>query len=166
MITIYICNSMEDINAFIRMFPKACWSNDSLLNVDNDFNLNRSPPIALYKIPNVNAVTWSTVSYAEHYLQFSYPKYTLGKLQPFLDLATVFTTFLKHHNAYEKYITEDFQYTADIQFSQLLIDTFDWENSFEGYEYWDDLDDKWKALIHDLKLNGNEVIPNLFDILH
>ena len=166
MTTVYICNSMEDIAAFIKMFPEACWSNDSLLNVDNDFNLNRSPPTALYKIPDVNAVTWSAVSDANHYLQFDYSNYVLGKLQPLLDLATVFVTFLKHHNAYDEFITQDFQYTKNIQFSQLLIDTFDWEESSEGYEYWDDIDDKWQSLVNNFKLNRNEVIPNLLDILH
>ena len=166
MITIYICNFIEDVAAFIKMFPEACWSNDSLLNVDNDFNLHRSPPTALYKVPNVNAVTWSAVSDDEHHLQFNYSNYTLGTLKPLLDLATVFTTFLKHHNAYNKFITQDFFCTNDILFMRLLLGTFDWEESPEGYEYWDDIDDKWRDLVNTLKLNRNEVISNLLDILH
>lgn len=93
-------------------------------------------------------------------------RYTVSSLPQMLTPVEVFRIFLKHHNAYEKYITQDFQYTVNMQFSQLLIDAFDWEDSFEGYEYWDDLDDKWRILIHNLKLNPNEVIPNLLNILH
>ena len=166
MTTIYICRSMEDIAAFIRMFPKACWRNGSLLSVSSDSKLHASLPIALRKQPDTNTISWSTVYIAEYHLQSRPSNYTLGELHPLLDLATVFITFLKHHNAYEKFITQDFQCTVDIQLSELLMDTFGWDDSFEGYEYWDNLDDKWRHLIRNFKLNPNEVIPNLLDILH
>lgn len=164
MITVYICNSMEDITAFTRMFPEACWSNDSLLNVSNDFKLHRSPPIALYKTPNVNAVTWSAVHDAEFHLQFSSSSYTLGTLQPLLDLAAVFVTFLKHNDAYDKYINSfdpNCSNNVNLQSSKLISQAFYWHTSYELGCYWEDLNTKWIELLKHFSIDPTTVLTDV-----
>ena len=164
MTSIYICNSIEDIATFIKMFPEACWSNGTLLNVDNDFNLRKSPPVALYKIPNVNAVTWSSVRYAKDYLQFNPSLYTLGALQPLLDLAAVFVTFLKHSNAYDKYIDSfDLNYGNDInlQASKLISQAFFWHVSYESGCYWKALNTEWEKLLKHFSIDPTTVLTDV-----
>lgn len=164
MITVYICNSIEDIAAFTKMFPEACWSNDSLLNLDTDFTLHRSPPIALYKRPNVNMVSWSSVHDAESHLQFSPSSYTLGTLQPLLDLAAVFVTFLKHNNAYDKYIDSfdpNFSNNIDLQASKLISKDFYWRTSFGYNYYWRILNYKWEKLITHFNIDPDTVLVNV-----
>ena len=165
MITIYICNSMEDIAAFIKMFPEARWgSDDALLNVGNDFNLHRSPPVALYKVPNVNAVTWGTIRDAKDYLQFNPSCYTLGTLQPLLDLATVFVTFLKHNNAYDKYIDSfdpNFGNNIDLQASILISRAFYWPVSYESGRYWKALHTRWEELLKHFSIDPTTVLTDV-----
>ena len=164
MTTIYLIHTLDDIHKFLQRNPTITWSHGRPISI-NDFENCLQPPIALYVSPN-NILSWSYIESGEQDLRNEPDKYKLGTISPVLPYGKVFTTFLKHHNAYDEFIAQDFQYTKSIRFSQLLIVTFDWEESSEGYEYWDDIDDKWQDLVNNFKLNCNEVIPNLLDILH
>ena len=164
MTTIYLIRTVDDLHEFLQRNPTITWSHGRPISINN-FQNRLLPPIALYVSPN-NILSWNPIESGEQDLQEEPNQYKLGSISPVLPYGKVFTTFLKHHNAYDEFIDQDFQYTKNIQFSQLLIDTFDWEESSEGYGYWDDLDDKWRDLVNTLKLNRNEVIPNLHDILH
>ena len=164
MITIYICNSMEDIAAFIRMFPKACWTTESLLNIGNDFSSYRRPPVALYRIPGTNEVTWGTVRDAEDYLQFNSSTYSRGRLQPLLDLATIFVTFLKHNNAYNKYVhslNPAFSYNGDLQAGKLISQSFYWYTSYESGCYWLDLNTKWEQLLKHFSIDPTTMLTDV-----
>lgn len=164
MITVYICNSMEDITAFVRMFPESRLSNYQLLGTNNDFNLRKSPPLALYKRPDTVMVTWSTVHDAENYLQFGSSDYTLGKLQPLLDLTTVFVTFLKHSNAYDKYIDNfdpDCSDNTNLQASKLISRAFYWDASSEAYHYWQTLHSKWEELLKHFGIDPTTVLTDV-----
>lgn len=164
MTTLYLIRTIDDLHEFLQRNPTVTWSSRRPVTI-NDFQNRLLPPIALYVSPN-NILSWNPIELGERDLRNEPDKYKLGSTSPVLPYSKVFTTFLKHHNAYDEFIDQDFQYTINIQFSQLLIGTFDWEESPEGYEYWDDIDDKWRDLVNTLKLNRNEVIPNLLDILH
>ena len=164
MTTLYLIRTVDDLHEFLQRNSTITWSHGRPISI-NDFKHRLGPPIALYVSPN-NILSWNPIESGERDLRNEPDKYKLGSTSPILPYGKVFTTFLKHHNAYDDFIDQDFQYTINIQFSQLLIDTFDWEESSEGYGYWDDIDDKWRALIDNFKLNRNEVIPNLLDILH
>lgn len=163
MTTIYLIRTVDDLHEFLQRNPTVTWGSRRPFTI-YDFESHLQPPIALYVSPN-NILSWNPIESGERDLRNEPNKYKLGSTSPVLPYGKVFTTFLKHHNAYDEFIIQDFQYTKNIQFSQLLIDTFDWEESSEGYGYWDDLDDKWQDLVNNFKLNRNEVIPNLLNIL-
>ena len=164
MTTIYLIRTVDDIHKFLQRNPTVTWDSRRPVTI-NDFESRLQPPIALYVSPNI-ILSWNYIESGKRDLRNEPDKYRLGSISPVLPYGKVFTIFLKHHNAYDEFMTQDFQYTKNIQFSQLLIDTFDWGESSQGYRYWDDLDDKWRDLVNTLKLNRNEVIPNLLDILH
>lgn len=164
MTTIYLIRTVDDLHEFLQRNPTVIWSSRRPVTI-NDFENRLLPPIALYVSPN-NILSWNPIESGERDLRNEPDKYKLGSTSPVLPYGKVFTTFLKHHNAYDEFINQNLQCTINIQFSQLLIDTFDWEESPEGYEYWNDIDDKWRDLVNSFKLNRNEVIPNLLDILH
>lgn len=164
MTTLYLIRTDDDLHGFLQRNPTVTWSSRRPVTI-NDFENRLQPPIALYVSPD-NRLSWNSIKSGERDLRNEPGEYKLGSISPVLSYGKVFTTFLKHYNAYDEFITQDLQYTKNIQFSQLLIDTFDWEGSSEGYEYWDDLNDKWRDLVNNFKLNRNEVIPNLLDILH
>ena len=164
MTTIYLIRTIDDFHEFLQRNPTVTWITRRPVTI-NDFENHLRLPIALYVSP-YNTLSWNLIESGERNLRNEPDKYKLGSTSPVLPYGKVFITFLKHHNAYDDFIDQDFPYTINIQFSQLLIDTFDWEESPEGYEYWDDINDKWRDLVNTLKLNRNEVIPNLLDILH
>lgn len=164
MTTLYLIRTIDDFHEFIQRNPTVTWGHGRPSSI-NDLGNRLLHPIALYVSSN-NILSWNPIESGERDLRNEPDKYKLGSISPVLPYGKVFTTFLKHHNAYDEFIDQGFLYTINIQFSQLLIDTFDWEESPEGYEYWDDIDDKWRDLVNTLKLNRNEVIPNLLDILH
>ena len=163
MTTIYLIRTNDDLQEFLQLNPAIIWHSGK--PVSYSFQEGLPFPIALYVNPSYK-LSWNPIASGERDLRNAPNQYKLGTISPILPYGKVFTTFLKHHNAYQEFVDQDFQYTVNIQFSELLIDTFDWGDSFEGYEYWDNLDDKWRALIDTLKLNCNEIIPNLLDILH
>lgn len=164
MITLYLIRTVDDLHGFLQRNPTVTWCSGRPVTI-NDFESRLQPPITLYVSPD-NTLSWNPIESGERDLRNEPDKYKLGSISPVLPYGKVFTTFLKHHNAYDDFIDQDFQYTKNIQLAELLVDTFDWEESPEGYEYWDDIDDKWRDLVNTLKLNRNEVIPNLLDILH
>lgn len=164
MTTLYLIRTIDDFHEFIQRNPTVTWGHGRPSSI-NDLGNRLLHPIALYVSSN-NILSWNPIESGERDLRNEPDKYKLGSISPVLPYGKVFTTFLKHHNAYDEFIDQGFLYTINIQFSQLLIDTFDWGESPEGYEYWDDIDDKWRDLVNTLKLNRNEVIPNLLDILH
>ncbi len=164
MTTIYLIRTVDDLHEFLQRNPTVTWGSGRPVTIGS-FENPSLIPIALYVSPN-NTLSWNPIESGERDLRNKPDKYKLGSTSPVLPYGKVFTTFLKHHNAYDEFITQDFQYTKNIQFSRLFIHTFDWEESPEGYEYWDDIDDKWQDLVNNFKLNRNEVIPNLLDILH
>lgn len=54
-----------------------------------------------------------------------------------------FREFLKKNNAYENYIRcNDDESTNDFT----SFDNFDWKSTKEGYDYWNDLDNKWVCI--------------------
>lgn len=163
MTTLYLIRTVDDLHEFIQRNPTATWGSGKPVSI-NDFGSRLLLPIALY-VNSWNRLSWSSIESGERDLQNEPDKYRLGIISPMLSYSKVFTTFLKHHNAYEKFIAQDFSCTTDILFMQLLIGTFNWIRSPEGFLYWNDLDDKWRNLISTLKLNRSEVIPNLRDIL-
>ena len=163
MTTIYLIRTIDDFHEFFQLNPAITWYTG--LPISDSFQKGLPFPIALYVNPSYK-LSWDHIESGERDLRNAPNQYKLGTISPTLPYGKVFTTFLKHHNAYDEFINQDFPFTINIQFSQLLIDTFDWEESPEGYEYWDNLDDKWRALIDTLKLNCNEIIPDLLDILH
>lgn len=64
-------------------------------------------------------------------------------------------TFLKDHNALEKYQANFDPNYGDLYFSTsknqtFIIWAFDWEKSPEGWDYWNDLDDLWQERLHTL----------------
>lgn len=164
MTTIYLVHTLDDLHKFLQRNPTITWSHGRPISIEN-FQNRLQPPIALYVSPN-NILSWNPIESGERDLRNEPDKYKLVSTSPVLPYGKVFTTFLKHHNAYDEFITQDFFCTNDIPFTRLLLGTFDWEESSEGYGYWDDLDDKWRDLVNNFKLNHNEVIPNLLDILH
>jgi hypothetical protein len=164
MTNIYLIHTLDDLHKFLQRNPTITWSRGIPISIEN-FKTRLLPPIALYVSPN-NILSWNPIESGERDLQNEPDRYKLRTISSILPLGKVFTTFLKHHNAYDKFITQDFFCTNDIPFTRLLLGTFDWEGSSEGFFYWDQLDDKWRALINTLKLNRNEVISNLLDILH
>ena len=164
MTTIYLIRTVDDLHEFLQRNPTVTWGHGGPISINN-FQDRLLPPIALYVGPN-NTLSWNPIESGERDLREAPNQYKLGTISPILSYGKVFTTFLKHHGAYEEYITQNFQHTADVQFAQLLIDTFDWEKSSEGFHYWNKLDDKWRVLINTLKLGYREVIPNLLDISH
>ena len=164
MTTIYLIRTVDDLHEFLQRNPTITWSHGRPISINN-FQNRLLPPIALYVSPN-NILSWNPIESGEQDLQEEPNQYKLGSISPVLPYGKVFTTFLKHHNAYEKFLPQDFFCTNDLSFIRLLIGTFDWEASLEGFDYWNNLDNKWRILIRDLKLNRNEVIPNLHDILH
>ena len=163
MTTIYLIRTNDDLQKFLQLNPAVTWNTGK--PVSDSFQKGLPFPIALYINPGIG-LTWDPIASGERNLRNAPNQYKLGTISPVLPYGKVFTTFLKHHNAYQEFVDQAFQYTKNIQFSELLIDTVDWGDSFEGYEYWDNLDDKWQALIDTLKLNRNEIIPDLLDILH
>ncbi len=165
MITVYICNSMEDIAAFVRMFPESRWGNYQLLGTNNDFNLRKSPPVALYKRPDIAIVTWSTVHDAGYHLQSNPQSYQLGALKPLLDLTTVFVTFLKHNNAYDKYINNFDPECCDnthLEANTLITGAFHWPTSPESNNYWQTLNSKWEELLKYFDIDPDTVLAYAF----
>lgn len=166
MTTIYICNSMQDIAAFIKMFPKACWSNQSLLSIDdNNYNLRKSLPIALHKTPNTDTISWSAVHNAAYHLQALPQKYQLGALQPLLDLTTVFVTFLKQNNAYDKYVNNFDPECCDnthLEANTLITGAFHWPTSPESNNYWQTLNSKWEELLKYFDIDPDTVLAYAF----
>ena len=59
------------------------------------------------------------------------------------------STFLKNNNCYDEFV-ENF----DTEYSECWLDynayiiglAFDWEESPEGYDYWDDIDNIWDII--------------------
>lgn len=58
-----------------------------------------------------------------------------------------FGDFLKSEGAYENFC-ENFDFDIDLEeeIDDYLISTFIWHTSLQGYEYWENLNAKWKAL--------------------
>ncbi len=61
-----------------------------------------------------------------------------------------FVRFLKENNAYLKYMTNAGYLTdEEIDINDSYFEAFVWDNTPEGYDYWDDLDTDWFDLIMD-----------------
>ena len=70
-----------------------------------------------------------------------------------------FVRFLKENNIYKRYIknlenTEIAFYDLGkgkiyehVGYNEELSDVYDWEDSIEGFEFWSDIDEKWKNVI-------------------
>ena len=164
MTTIYLIRTGDEFEELLLRNPNLKWGGVHSVAI-RKFLIHHKLPIALFIREN-NHLSWSSIDDANNRLERFPDKFILGTISPVLPYGKVFTTFLKHHNAYDKFITQDFFCTNDIPSTRLLLGTFDWEESSEGFFYWYQLDDKWRALINTLKLNRNEVILNLLDILH
>lgn len=63
--------------------------------------------------------------------------------------------FLKVNGAYEKFVKNlDIVYFNNETFDGkvTILNAFYWDDSLEGYEYWDELDDRWEEFDNDLKV--------------
>lgn len=62
-----------------------------------------------------------------------------------------FVIFLKENDAYDKYMKNRFDPEGNIEYRKIIypkqkyiIKAFSWAFASEGYDYWDNLHDKWK----------------------
>ena len=60
-----------------------------------------------------------------------------------------FRKFLKENNAYEKYIKNN---KGESKNPYIYFDGFHWVSSDEGYDYWNELDNKWFDFIEEKDL--------------
>ena len=76
----------------------------------------------------------------------------------------LFIRFLKENNCYKQYVRNyDNNFNLDSGFiynclnelyddrlpneDNEFTDAFSWGNTYEGFEYWDDMDDKWRSFV-------------------
>lgn len=57
-----------------------------------------------------------------------------------------FRDFLKEHNAYYAYIKNN---KGESENPYTYIDSFHWDSTPEGYEYWRNLDDLWFDILEE-----------------
>jgi hypothetical protein len=62
-----------------------------------------------------------------------------------------FIKFLKKNNAYDKfrinYLNSEYLYCNDIILYNYLYESFSWSKTKEGFNYWNNLNNKWHKYI-------------------
>ena len=165
MTTLYLIRTVDDLHEFTQRNPTVTWSSGRPVSTD-DFQHRLLPPIALY-VNSWDRLSWNPIESGERDLRNEPDRYKLGIISPMLSYGKVFTTFLKHHNAYEAFRYNYKAYRTpfiNINISRAISNAFTWKYTSQGRDYWVYINNKWQKLMQDLQL-PDERIDNFYSQL-